>query len=53
MLLSIEEFTCNNAKHASMAYTPFELNCKYHQYISYKDNVDVRSRSKAADKLTE
>ena len=47
------EFTYNNAKHASTRYTPFELNCGYHSCVSYKENVDPRSKSKTADELTE
>ena len=47
------EFAYNNAKHASMGYTPFELNCGYHPRVSYEEDVDPRSRSKAADELTE
>ena len=47
------EFAYNNTKHASMGYMPFELNCGYHSRISYKENVDPYSRSKAVDELTE
>ena len=47
------EFAYNNAKHASTGYTPFELNCGYHPRVSYEEDVDPRSRSKAADELTE
>ena len=47
------EFAYNNAKHASTRYTPFELNCGYHPFVSYKEYVDPCSRSKVADKLTE
>ena len=42
----------NNAKHASTKYTPFKPNCGYHSCISYKEDVDLRSRSKAANELT-
>ena len=45
------EFAYNNAKHASTRYTPFEFNCKYHLRISYKKDIDPRSKSKAADEL--
>ena len=31
----------------------FKLNCRYYLCISYKDDVNPRSRSKAADELTE
>ena len=47
------EFAYNNAKHASTGYTPFELNCGYHPCVSYEEDVDPCSRSKAADELTE
>ena len=46
------EFTYNKAKHASIGYTLFELNCRYHPCISYKKNVDPCSKSKAAYELT-
>ena len=52
-LLPMAEFAYNNAKHASTGYTPFELNCGYHPRVSYEEDVDPRSRSKAADELTE
>ena len=52
-LLPIAEFAYNNAKYVSTEYTPFELNCGYHLRVSYEEDVDLRSRSKAADKLTE
>ena len=46
------KFTYNNAKHASMGYLSFEFNCRYHPRVSYKKNVNPRSRSKTADELT-
>ena len=46
------EFAYNNTKHASMEYTPFELNCGYHLRVSYKEDVNPRSRSKAANEMT-
>ena len=45
------EFAYNNAKNANTGYTPFELNCGYHSYISYEKNVDLCSKSKSADDL--
>ena len=36
-----------------MGYTSFELNCRYHPRVSYKEYIDPYSRSKAADELTE
>ena len=50
-LLPIAEFAYNNAKNASTGYTSFELNCGYHPRVSYKKNVDPRSKSKSADDL--
>ena len=51
-LLPMAEFAYNNAKHTSMGYRFFKLNCGYHSQVSYKQNIDLRSRSKAADELT-
>ena len=45
------EFTSNNAKNASTGHTPFELNYGYHPWMFYKEDVDLRSQSKSADKL--
>ena len=52
-LLPIAKFAYNNVKHASIEYTPFEFNYGYHSCISYKENIDPRCRSKAANELTE
>ena len=51
--LSMAKFAYNNAKHASMGYMPFKLNCRYHLCIFYKEDIDPRFRSKAADELIE
>ena len=51
-LISMAEFAYNNAKNASTGYTPFELNCGYYLRMSYKEEVDPRSKSKSADKLS-
>ena len=51
-LLPMAEFAYNNAKHASMGYTPFELNYGYYPCVSHKRDIDPRSRSKEADELT-
>ena len=48
-LLPMTEFTYNNAKKASAGYTSFELNCGFYPRVSYKEDVDPRSRSKTAD----
>ena len=46
------EFAYNNAKNASTGHTFFELNCKYHPHISYKEDLDPRSKSKTTEKLS-
>ena len=46
------EFAYNNAKNASTDHTPFELNYGYHPRMSYKGNVNPRSKSKSADNLS-
>ena len=46
------EFAYNNAKNANTSHTPFDLNCGYHSRISYKEEVNLRSKSKSADKLS-
>ena len=51
-LLPMAEFAYNNAKHVSMGYMSFKLNCGYHLRVSYKEDVDPHSRSKATDELT-
>ena len=51
-LLPLAEFAYNNAKNASSDHTLFELNCGYLPQKSYKEDVDSRSKSKSADKLS-
>ena len=51
-LLPMAKFAYNNAKNASTGHTPFELNCGYHPRMSYEEEVDSRSKSKSADKLS-
>ena len=46
------EFAYNNAKNVSTGHTLFELNCGYHPCISYKEDVDLYSKSKSADELS-
>ena len=46
------EFTYNHSKNASTGHTPFELNCGYHFWMSYKEKVDPHSQSKSADELS-
>ena len=51
-LLPITEFPYNNVGNASTGHMPFELNCGYHPWMSYKEDVDPRSQSKSADELS-
>ena len=51
-LLPMAEFAYNNAKNASTGFTLFELNCGYHPRISYKEDLDPRSKSKTAEELS-
>ena len=46
------KFAYNNTKNASTDHTPFDLNCGYHPRILYKEEVDSRSKSKSAAKLS-
>ena len=46
------KFAYNNAKNASTGHTPFDLNCGYHPRMSFKEEVDPRSKSKLADELS-
>ncbi len=48
-LLPMAEFALNNAKNGTTGHTPFELNCGFYPRASYKEDVDPRSKSKAAD----
>ena len=50
-LLLMAEFAYNNAKNTITGYTPFELNCSFYPKVSYKEDVDPRSRSKTVDQL--
>ena len=45
------EFTYNNEKNASTGDMPFELNCGYHPYVSYKENINPCFKFKLADDL--
>ena len=48
----IAKFAYNNAKNASTGHTPFELNCGYHPYVSFKENTNPCSQSKMANELS-
>ena len=45
------EFAYNNAKIMSTGYTSLELNCSYHPWMLYKEDVDSFFKSKSADEL--
>ena len=46
------EFAYNNAKNASISHTFFELNCGYHLWVSYKEDLDPCLNSKTAEELS-
>ena len=46
------EFAYKNAKNVSTGHIPFELDYGYYPRMSYKDDVDPRSKSKSADELS-
>ena len=46
------EFAYNNAKNASTRYTSFELNCRYHPRVSYKEDFNPCSKSRTAEELS-
>ena len=45
------EFAYNNAQNDSIGHISLNFNYKYHPYISYKENLDLRSKSKIVKKL--
>ena len=51
-LLLMAEFVYNNAKNATTSHTLFELNCGYHPCVCYEKDLDPRSKSKTAEKLS-
>ena len=51
-LLPIAEFAYNNAKNASTGYTSFELNCGYHPYVSYEQDLDLHSKLRTVEELS-
>ena len=46
------EFAYNHAKNASTRFMLFELNCGYHPRVSYKEDLDPRSKSKTTEELS-
>ena len=51
-LLLMVEFAYNNAKNVSTGHMLFELNFGYYFRVSYKEDINPRSQSKSADKLS-
>lgn len=45
------EFAYNNAKNAITGTSHFQLNCMFNPWVSFEENVDVRSKSKSAETL--
>ena len=45
------EFADNNVKNVSISHNSFELNCDHHLRVSYKEDIDSRSKSKSAKEL--
>ena len=50
--LSIMDFVYNNVKNASISYIFFKINYKYHPYIFYKKNLNLRSKLKTTKELS-
>ena len=46
------ELVYNNANNASTGYTLFELNCGYHSWMLYENDIDPHSQSKSTDELS-
>ncbi len=45
------EFAYNNAKNASTGYTLFKLNCGFHLWAFYEEDVNPRSQLKLTNEL--
>ena len=45
-------FAYNNAKNVTIGHTSFKLNCGYHSYIFFEENINPRSQLKSANKLS-
>lgn len=45
------KFVQNNAKNASIGYISFELNYNYYFHVSYKKDINPKSKSKLVGKL--
>ena len=51
-LLPMAELAYNTAKNASTGFTPFKLNCGYYLWVSYKEDLDPRSKSRTTKELS-
>ena len=51
-LLSMAKFAYNNAKNANISHSSFKFNCKYHLCVSYKEELNLCSKSKIVEKLS-
>ena len=45
------KFAYNNAKNSSIGYMPFNLNCRYHFCIFFKEDINCCFQSKIGHKL--
>ncbi len=50
-LLPMAEFAYNNTKNVSIGHIPFELNCRFHLWVSFKEDVNPRFKSRSVSKL--
>ena len=51
MAFFIAKFAYNNIRNASTSYIFFKLNCRYHPYVSYKEDLNLYLKSKTIEKL--
>lgn len=51
-LLPMAEFAYNNIKNTSTGHTSFKLNYSYHLSVSCEEDIDLRFKSKLAEKLS-
>ena len=50
--LPMAKFAYNNTKNTSIGFTPFELICRYHPWVFYKEDLDPHSQSKTVEELS-
>ena len=50
-LLPMAEFAYNNTRNASTGYMPFKLNCGYHLWVFYEEDINPCSKFKSTNKL--